>query len=357
MTGQQGHRSRNIHRKFYSLFSTIKVKVKGLKIDYPLEVYAKYKDTSEIFIRICSGRNGKNLGEYNLAIQRPEYIPPKPMVMEQAKRARTSAPAKASVEDDLRIKREKEEQERIRHEEELRMQQEREAEVRKIQKAEKFAKAKAELDTLVGLDSVKESINMLVSRLEYESARREALGNKTSTIECPRFVFNGNPGTGKTTVARLIGDICYGCGLLSKGQLVEVSRSDLVGEYIGQTGKATKEACDMAHGGVLFVDEAYSLVQKNENDFGKEAISVLIKEMEDHRKDMIVILAGYTDDMDELLDSNAGISSRITDTITFSDFTAEQLFHIADNMVHIAAYVGRFCGAKRPRCVASGHSF
>lgn len=325
-------------RKFYSLFSTIKVKAKGLKIDYPLEVYAQYKDISEIFIRICSGRNGRNLGEYNLAIQRPEYVPTKPKAVEQPQKVRSSATEKKSREEDLRVKQEKEEQDRLRHEEELRMQKEREAEVRSIQKAEKLAKARAELDALVGLDSVKESINMLVSRIEFETARREALGSITSAIECPRFVFNGNPGTGKTTVARLIGDICYGCGLLSKGQLVEVSRSDLVGEYVGQTGKATKEACDTAHGGVLFIDEAYSLVQKNENDFGKEAISVLIKEMEDHRKDMVVILAGYTDDMNELLESNVGISSRITDTITFSDFTAEQLFHIADNMARKSDY-------------------
>jgi len=325
-------------RKVYARFNTFTVKDKRLKSGYPLEVFAEYRDTSEIFIRVCNGRNGEKLGERTLAIQRPEYVPPKPKAIEQPQRARTSVAQKKSREEELRNKQEREEQESIRREEELRMQQEREAEVRKIQKEEKLAKARAELDSLVGLDSVKESINMLVSRLEYESARREALGNKISAIGCPRFVFNGNPGTGKTTVARLIGDICYGCGLLSKGHLVEVSRPDLIGEYVGETCNRTKDACDKAHGGVLFIDEAYSLIQKNENDFGKEAVSVLVKEMEDHRDDKVVIFAGYTGDMNELLDSNAGITSRITDTITFSDFTIEQLLQIADNMARKSDY-------------------
>ncbi len=328
----------------YALFETITVKGKKLRTGDPLELYAEYKDPSSIYIVVSNGKNGRELGSYNLKIRRPEYkapVAPQRSVSTASKPVE-SKPVKTelSEENKRRIERLQKLMEEnpgkrpseLLHED---LERERRAEARAKENAirnEKMQQALAELDSLVGLKSVKESVQMLIKRLEYENMRNETLGGAEGAVECPRFVFNGNPGTGKTTVARLIGDICYGCGLIDKSNLVEVSRSDLVGEYVGQTGKMTKAACEKAYGGVLFVDEAYALVQKNENDFGKEAIAVLIKEMEDHRNDMVVILAGYTDDMEELLNTNSGIKSRITDTITFDDYSTEELFQIADAM-------------------------
>lgn len=176
-------------------------------------------------------------------------------------------------------------------------------------------------------------------QIDYEKMLSEKVGDIGCIIDCPRFVFKGNPGTGKTTVARIIGDICYGAGILSKPDVyVEVSRADLVADYVGGTGRKTKEACDAARGGVLFVDEAYSLVQKTENDFGKEAIDVLIREMENNRKDLVVILAGYSDEMDELLNTNPGLRSRITDIITFEDYSSDELLQIAEKMAKTKQY-------------------
>lgn len=328
----------------YALFDTITVEAKKLRTGDPLELYAEYKNPTSLYIVVNSGKNGKCLGEYNITIDRMVYKEPTPQrvatqtvsrpvekpaekpinkPVDQPKKPVTydapAAPVEGRRVEDI-----------IREDRENRKYREQEARYGK--KKDRLERALTELDSLVGLDSVKESLQTLVKRLEYEKIRNRTLGEESAPIDCPRFIFNGNPGTGKTTVARLVADICYGCGLINVGNLVEVSRSDLVGEYVGQTGKLTKEACDKARGGVLFVDEAYSLVQKNENDFGKEAISVLIKEMEDHREDMVVILAGYTDDMTELLNTNSGIKSRITDTVTFEDYSTEDLFKIADNM-------------------------
>ncbi len=338
-------------RKEYSIFDTVTVSARKLKKDEPLEVYAEYKDVSTITLKIYSGKSGKGLGVFNIKIKRPEYKTPEPKpVSKSATNApvpqRTAANGRDTrsssntydpdkykfILDEATRYNEQREKERIENEKKRKQRELERIEQAKREKVERYENAKKELNSLVGLESVKESIKMLVKRLEYENMRNATLGESATPIECPRFIFNGNPGTGKTTVARLVADICYGCGLLSKGNLVEVSRADLVGEYVGQTGKNTKEACDKANGGVLFVDEAYALVQKNENDFGKEAIAVLIKEMEDHRNDMVVIIAGYTEEMDELLKTNSGIKSRITDTITFEDYTTDELFQIADNM-------------------------
>ena len=199
--------------------------------------------------------------------------------------------------------------------------------------------ATSKLNRLIGMESVKKEVKMMGMRAGYEKMRNKKLGEISSHLDCPRFVFKGNPGTGKTTVARIIGDICFGTGLLSKPEVfVEVSRADLVADYIGGTSKKTKEACDAAHGGVLFIDEAYSLVQKAENDFGREAIDVLIREMEDNRNDLVVILAGYSDEMDELLNTNPGLKSRITDIITFEDYSSKELLQIAEKMASARKY-------------------
>ena len=156
---------------------------------------------------------------------------------------------------------------------------------------------------------------------------RESKGLKSSSISY-HCVFTGNPGTGKTTVARIVADIYKDLGVVKKGQLVETDRSGLVGEYVGQTAPKTNAIIDSALDGVLFVDEAYSLIQGGQNDFGMEAVSTLLKRMEDDRDRLVVILAGYTKEMGDFINSNSGLQSRFNRYIEFPDYTSNELMQI-----------------------------
>lgn len=188
-----------------------------------------------------------------------------------------------------------------------------------------------ELNALTGLESVKQDINNLVNLIKVRKLR-EARGMKQPSISL-HLVFSGNPGTGKTTVARLLAKIYCELGVISGGQLVEVDRSNLVVGYIGQTASKTSEVIQSALGGILFIDEAYTLTaNKGENDFGQEAVDTLLKAMEDHRDDLIVIVAGYPDLMEDFLNSNPGLRSRFNKYIFFADYTADELLLIFENM-------------------------
>lgn len=188
-----------------------------------------------------------------------------------------------------------------------------------------------ELNALVGLDRVKKEINDLVNLLRVQ-AMREKKGMKSADVS-KHMVFYGNPGTGKTTVARLLAKIFKGLGIIQGGQLIEVDRGGLVCGYVGQTAIKTQEVIDKAMDGVLFIDEAYTLnVNKGENDFGQEAVDTLLKAMEDHRDRLIVIVAGYQEPMEEFLDSNPGLKSRFNKYIEFDDYTPEQLMSILEGM-------------------------
>ncbi|MBO4358454.1 MAG: AAA family ATPase [Erysipelotrichaceae bacterium] len=194
-----------------------------------------------------------------------------------------------------------------------------------------------ELDDIVGLDFVKNYLLSLENLLKINQIRKQK-GLKTNEIS-KHMIFTGNPGTGKTTIARIVSRMMKACGILKQGQLVEVTRADLVGKYVGHTAPLTMSVIQSALGGVLFIDEAYSLYRGKDDSFGLEAIDTLVKAMEDHRDDLIVILAGYTKEMQEFLEANSGLKSRFANIIEFDDYTGEELMLIAKSIAKGKDYV------------------
>lgn len=195
----------------------------------------------------------------------------------------------------------------------------------------------AELDKMVGLEPVKNLIKELRAFVEIQQRRRgEGLAASSTVMH---MIFKGNPGTGKSTVARLMGRLFKELGVLTQGQLIEVERADLVGEYIGHTAHKAREQLKKAIGGILFIDEAYSLARGGEKDFGREAIDVLVKGMEDYRDNLILILAGYREEMEYFLEINPGLRSRFPIQLEFPDYTVPELLAIARVMLAERQYV------------------
>ena len=195
----------------------------------------------------------------------------------------------------------------------------------------------AELDSYVGMDAIKTEVRSLINMVQVYKLRREH--DLPTTDMSLHMVFSGNPGTGKTTVARIMSRIYHSLDILSKGQLVEVDRSGLVAGYVGQTALKTQKVIEKAMGGVLFIDEAYALNGKSENDFGQEAIDTILKAMEDHRDDLVVIVAGYTELMDRFIHSNPGLESRFNRFLMFEDYTPEQMVAIFKMQCKKGCYV------------------
>jgi SpoVK/Ycf46/Vps4 family AAA+-type ATPase len=183
-----------------------------------------------------------------------------------------------------------------------------------------------QLAQLVGIENVKQEITTLINLAKINLIKKQK-GIKVPNVT-KHLVFTGNPGTGKTTVARLLAEIYHKLGLLSKGQFIETERSQLVGEYVGHTAPKTKKVIESAKGGILFIDEAYSLATERKNDFGNEVIETLLKLMEDYRDDLIVVVAGYPEKMKSFLASNPGLNSRFATKIQFNDYTTPQLIEI-----------------------------
>lgn len=193
------------------------------------------------------------------------------------------------------------------------------------------------LNGLVGLENIKNDVNSLINLIKIQKLRKKR-GLKEIPISM-HMVFSGNPGTGKTTVARLLAEIYRELGVLSQGHLVEVDRSELVAGYVGQTAIKVQEVVKKAIGGVLFIDEAYSLAYSDSgNDYGREAIDTLVKEMEDNRDNLIVIVAGYPDLMEDFVNSNPGLRSRFNKYMFFPDYTPEELLRIFENMCNESGY-------------------
>ena len=194
---------------------------------------------------------------------------------------------------------------------------------------EQIEDLKKELDELIGLEGIKREVNNLINMVTVHNLRKQ---NGLKTVDMSlHMVFSGNPGTGKTMIARLMARIYKSLGVLSKGHLIEVDRSGLVAGYIGQTATKTAEVIEKAKGGVLFIDEAYTLSSgKADNDFGQEAIDTLLKAMEDNREDLIVIVAGYDGLMDEFIHSNPGLESRFNRYLHFDDYSIDEMMAILD---------------------------
>lgn len=203
---------------------------------------------------------------------------------------------------------------------------------------EKFKGIIQELDRLVGLEDIKKLLFEIFALIEIRQYR-SSVGLKSDSSQVLHMIFKGNPGTGKTTVARIIAKMFKEMGILSKGHLVEVERADLVGEYIGHTAQKTREQVKKALGGILFIDEAYSLLRGGEKDFGRESIDALVKAMEDHKQDFILILAGYSFEMETMIHSNPGLYSRFPIQLTFEDYSLDQLIKIADVMIKERDYL------------------
>ena len=206
------------------------------------------------------------------------------------------------------------------------------------QPPENIEDLKAELDELIGLAGIKREVNNLINMVTVHNLRKQ---NGLKTVDMSlHMVFSGNPGTGKTMIARLMARIYRSLGVLSKGQRVEVDRSGLVAGYIGQTATKTGEVIEKAKGGVLFIDEAYTLSSgKGENDFGQEAIDTLLKAMEDNREDLIVIVAGYDGLMDEFIHSNPGLESRFNRYLHFDDYNVDEMMSILELQLKKGQYV------------------
>ncbi len=197
-------------------------------------------------------------------------------------------------------------------------------------------KIEKELAELVGLKEIKRFIKEIYAWLYINKCRKEQ-GLKVGS-QVLHMIFKGNPGTGKTTVARLLAKLFKEMGVLTKGHLHEVERADLVGEYIGHTAQKTRDLVKKSVGGILFIDEAYSLARGGEKDFGKEAIDTLVKAMEDFQHDFVLILAGYSREMDHFLSLNPGLPSRFPITVKFPDYSNEELIEIAQKMVKDREY-------------------
>lgn len=194
----------------------------------------------------------------------------------------------------------------------------------------------AELDAIVGLDKVKNYVRDIAKNVQAQQ-RRKAQGLKVAEVNM-HMIFTGNPGTGKTTIARILAKYLKAIGALRGGQLVEVTRADLVGRYVGHTAPLTNAVIQSALGGVLFIDEAYSLYRGGEDSFGLEAIDTLVKGIEDHRGDLVVILAGYTKEMQLFLSANSGLASRFPNQIEFPDYTGEELYRITLSLAKSKGY-------------------